>query len=63
MELSHAMNSLHPNALLALACLGDVEGGLQSHERVHVYAKSLLDTQRHVPRRSAFPVLDARPGR
>ena len=47
-----------PNAdlVLALAGLRDVVGSLHAHERVHLYAEGLFETQGHIAGQIGFAV-------
>jgi hypothetical protein len=43
------MDALHADLPFALASPRDVIGGLHPHERVHLHAKGLFNTQGHIP--------------
>src|SRR5271165_6251555 len=60
LKLGWVVKPLHADLLLAFARLGDVVGGLHPHERVHLYAEGLLNTQRHVARKVSLPVEQTR---
>jgi len=50
------MNAADMDLVFAPAGLGDVIGGLQAQERVHVHAKGFFNAQRHVPGKVALPL-------
>jgi hypothetical protein len=58
-NVPHRVYSSHPDLLLALAGLGDVVGRLHPHQRVHLYAKGLLDALRHVSGKIGLAVKQA----
>ncbi len=49
MHLGKLVNAEGADFLLALRGPGNIVGGLHSHKRVHLHAKSLFNAKRHVP--------------
>ena len=61
-NFSEQMNAPDVDLVLALACLGDVVGGLDSQECVHLHSKGFLNTQGHVSGKAGLAVEQARQG-
>ena len=60
MKLGWLVNSLHADVFLALACQGDVVCRPHPHERIHLHAEGLLDSERHVSGEISLAIEQAR---